>query len=337
MVLPLASAERLVAFAEAGGELYLLGELPRGSTENGLGCPRMAELMARLEGATSVHRAPDGIAPLVRAGAPGLAPQTRFESGELPLIAQHRRIDGRDFYWLVNDAEDRRESVLFFRGARGAASIWDCESGSIEDAASEASPSGSRVELVFEPWQAFWLVFDPERKPIAELPEPSWETVASLDGPWNVGITPADQPPSVGPEIDTLAALLAYESMERPLEPWPDWGLEHFSGFVDYFASFDSAAAGGRLVLDLGEVRHMAEVWVNAKPVGARLWPPFQYEIGEAVVAGKNHLFVRVGNLVCNAMSQHVEAGRTTWRPRAPTREERDAGLLGPVSIRRQR
>jgi len=337
VVLPLASAERLVAFAEAGGALYLLGELPRGSTESGLGCPRMEELVSRLEAAPSVRRAPDGLAPLVEAGAPGLAPQTRFESGEFPLIAQHRRIDGRELYWLVNDSGGARECALVFRDARGSASIWDCESGSIEEVPSRSTPSGSLVELVFEPYQAFWLVFDPELQPVAARAEEVWGPPAALDGPWNVRIDPSVQPPGVAPDLGAPQELLSPEGVERPLASWLDWKLERFSGFVDYRCTLDSPTAGGRLVLDLGEVRHMAEVWVNGEPVGARLWPPFEYEIGGAVVAGENRVLVRVGNLLCNAMSQHAEAGRMSWRPRAPTREERDAGLLGPVSIRRQR
>ena len=61
----------------------------------------------------------------------------------------------------------------------------------------------------------------------------------------------------------------------RPLASWLDWGLDEFSGYVDYRTEFELDGAGGRLLLDLGAVKHMAEVRINGKAVGSRLWPPF--------------------------------------------------------------
>ena len=84
-----------------------------------------------------------------------------------------------------------------------------------------------------------------------------------------------------------------------------------------------------RLVLDLGEVKHVVEVWINGSSMGCRLWPPFEFDITEAARTGKNEVKVRVGNLLCNAMKQYK-----TWGWTRPGPDDFDAGLLGPVVIR---
>lgn len=73
------------------------------------------------------------------------------------------------------------------------------------------------------------------------------------------------------------------------------------------------------MVLDLGRVCHTAEVWVNGKPVGARLWGPYVYDVGKALRPGANEIRVRVANLINNSYDDLQESG-----------------LFGPVTVRQQ-
>ena len=119
--------------------------------------------------------------------------------------------------------------------------------------------------------------------------------------------------------------------------------LDMFSGFVDYTTTFDLGSEDGRVMLCLGKVEHMAEVWVNGKAVGYRLWPPFEFEITAAVRPGVNELQIRIGNLICNSMKQFVDENREykdrllvpVWAWSLPTPQDFDAGLLGPVEVKR--
>jgi hypothetical protein len=335
-VLPLDVAEKLIAFAEAGGRVYVLGELPEGSTDNGMNDPKMKDLMGKLAALPSVMKDRKTIPQLVAANAPGLQPQAAFDSGRFPMIQLHRRIDGRDFFWLVNNTGERRECELTFRDAKGAASIWDCETGAVRDVPSAATDASSRVKLTFAPYEAYWLVFDPHNRPVSVEPAaPAWQVVAEMNGPWNVRVDPNVQPPPVG----APAALPFQDGGQRPLESWLKWGLERFSGFVDYTGAFEADPKGDRWLLDLGQVKHTAEVWVNDQPVGCRLWPPFEFDVSKAVRKGPNTVRIRVGNLLCNAMRQHVDPTNpgAVWGWVGPKDEDFDAGLFGPVVVKRSR
>lgn len=111
------------------------------------------------------------------------------------------------------------------------------------------------------------------------------------------------------------------------LEPWADQGLEAYSGGIRYRTSF---AAGelpdGRIELDLGRVRGTAEVCVNGRPAGVRIWSPYYFDITDLVRPGTNTVEI----LVCNTLAPYLRAvGPTPYV--LPGQE--CSGILGPVQI----
>jgi hypothetical protein len=60
----------------------------------------------------------------------------------------------------------------------------------------------------------------------------------------------------------------------------------------------------------------VAEVQVNGKSCGARLWGPHVFDVGEALRPGANEIRVRVVNLINNSYGEITESG-----------------LLGPVRL----
>ncbi len=338
--LPLDVAGRLVEFAEAGGYAYLLGDLPSASTDNGLNDPCMVGLMQRLRAGTNVRTAADGVKALVSGGAHGVQPQVRFESGEFAMHTLHRRIDGRDFFWLVNNTDNMQECTLVFAGARGLAQVWDCETGRVKDLPSEQAEGGSRVQATLTPYQAYWVVFDPAKEPARPVAEQGeWSIMAVLDGPWQIRIDVSAQPVAVSSEPSAPEELLTEEGVKRPLAKWSQWDLSRFTGFVDYVTTFESDVKEGLVRMELGEVKHTVEVWVNGESAGSRLWPPYEFDVGRYVHKGSNTVKVRVGNLLLNAMTQFVrkkdiDHNVLGWSKQPP---DKDAGLLGPVVVRRLR
>jgi hypothetical protein len=343
VVLPLDVAEKIVAFARAGGYVYLLGELPTGSTDKGMNDPDMKKLMDELTGMPTVKKASGGVAQLVGENAPFLKPQVVFETGAFPIIQIHRRLAGGDFFWLVNNTDATQKSTITFRDAGGLASVWDCETGEIAVVPSEDTAGGARTELSFKPYEAYWVVFDSNEKAVKpeKKAEESWVTVVSLDGKWNVRIDRSVQPMPAAPELAAPEELLSEQGIERELALWSQWDLNQFTGFVDYTKNFEMDGNGGVVALDLGDVKHTVEVWVNGQRVGCRLWPPFEFEIAKAVQKGRNTVKVRVGNLLFNAMMQYARAKDIKhqvwgWGKRPPQKSEYDAGLLGPVRVKRK-
>jgi hypothetical protein len=132
------------------------------------------------------------------------------------------------------------------------------------------------------------------------------------------------------------------------LQSWtqrPEEGIKYFSGTASYRKSITVDAvrftANRRLVLDLGSVRHLAEVFVNDQPLGVLWKKPFHVDITDAAKAGVNMVEVRVTNVWKNRLigdAKLPEAERTTWTAYPFYKNEPDAllmesGLLGPVRL----
>ena len=318
-ILEVETARKMLDFARAGGRVCALGDLPSASAGRGMGDPEMQELMAELRSQPTFTASTDGIKPLFDRKDGGLASPVEFSSGAFPMLQHRRRIDGRDFFWLVNNGDQRQACEINVRGAHGAASIWDCETGAIRPVASVDTDASSRVSLVFKPYEAYWLVFDPRSAAHEGRPErvPETGVVATIEGAWKVSCDQRIQPVM---EFPMTPPAQFVKGVKRPLEDWSAWGLQKFSGLMDYSRTVVVAEAEGKILLDLGRVCHAAEVWVNGKDCGARLWGPHVFDVSGALRPGSNQIKVRVANLINNSYGDLQESG-----------------LLGPVRLLRVR
>ena len=140
----------------------------------------------------------------------------------------------------------------------------------------------------------------------------------------------------------TFERLISWTEVE-------DKGIRYFSGVASYHNEFNLSAgqitAAGRIHLDLGHVRFVAEVYVNGRSAGILWKPPFRVDITDAVRPGRNELVIEVGNTWSNRLvgdaqsSEDRDFCRTniakslTWQ--VPWKETPllDSGLLGPVRL----
>jgi hypothetical protein len=124
------------------------------------------------------------------------------------------------------------------------------------------------------------------------------------------------------------------------LKNWSAYGLEQYTGFLFYNNEFSINELGKAVVVDLGKVNYMAEVFVNDRLVGSRLWPPFTFDITRFVHQGINKIKIKVGNLYLNEASVNEDLNlfmykkiRAATGMNKPNRKDFDAGLLGPVKL----
>lgn len=123
-----------------------------------------------------------------------------------------------------------------------------------------------------------------------------------------------------------------------------DPGVRYFSGTAEYLKEIEippeRVGPNQRLFLDLGRVKHFAEVWVNGRHLGILWKPPFRIDITKVVRPGRNRFQIQVTNLWINRLigdAQLPPEKRLTWttynpyRPQSPLVE---SGLLGPVTLR---
>jgi hypothetical protein len=337
-------ARIILQFAKQGGYIYSLGELPSGSAENGANDLNMVSLMNDLKQQPTFYSCKSepmlvlaafnnhwkgweyemetdsyGLMPFIRKQSPGLESPLQFENGYFGMLSQHRIIDGAHFFWLVNNTESSQNPTLRFKGLKGKLSIWDCESGNSFSIPSIENTNGIEANLYFDPLQAYWLVIDPARRENFEDKDISGKTeiVSEIRESWLIHY-PTDCQPELEGLWEVPAELTSEKGFKTNLIEWTEFGIldERFTGFLDYTTSFKIDRVSGKTYIDLGTVHDMAEIWINGKNAGKKLWPPYRFEISDLVMEGENTLKVRVGNLVDNYYVNPIPSG-----------------LLGPVKI----
>ena len=154
-----------------------------------------------------------------------------------------------------------------------------------------------------------------------------------IAGPWNVTFQKGRGTPERPIPFDELSSWT-----KRPED-----GIKYFSGTATYQKavniSEERLASNRRVYLDLGKVKHVAEVFVNGTCLGVVWKKPFRVDITRAAKPGANDVRVRVTNVWRNRLigdaALPVEQ-RLTWtvypfyKPDEPLEE---SGLLGPVHL----
>ena len=137
-----------------------------------------------------------------------------------------------------------------------------------------------------------------------------------------------------------------YAGQAEFLERKPDAGVKYFSGTGTYAKTIQAPAdwfkKGARLWLDLGDVKNLAEVSVNGKPLGILWKPPFRVDVTDALKPGANALEIKVTNLWVNRLIGDQQPGvpkKYTYTTQQFYRADSPllpSGLLGPVVLWRR-
>ena len=79
-----------------------------------------------------------------------------------------------------------------------------------------------------------------------------------------------------------------------------------FCGTLCYKTEFETDLKDvNKIVLDMGQVAEQAEVYLNGKYVGYKLWAPYNSDLTEYVRSGKNSLEIEVTNTLANKYSEN--------------------------------
>ena len=100
-----------------------------------------------------------------------------------------------------------------------------------------------------------------------------------------------------------------------------------------------SLTKGSQVWLDLGDVKNLAEVTVNGKPLGVIWKKPFRVDVTNALKAGDNKVEIKVVNLWVNRLIGDAQPDIkqkitfTTMHYYKADSPLLSSGLLGPVKI----
>ncbi len=122
-----------------------------------------------------------------------------------------------------------------------------------------------------------------------------------------------------------LSVICGPAQIDR-LKSWKALGFGFYSGRVLYRKTFTADDDFKRAWLDLGEVQHYVEVYINKHFADLLLWPPYELEITDYLTKGDNEITLVVSNSIANRFAWDV------WGTRARARAE-PSGILGPARI----
>lgn len=250
----------------------------------------------------------------------------------------HRTNGDTEIYFVINRTDRTETNQFTFRVAGKQPEIWNPVTGEMRDAGAFKQEGGlTTLPLELAPYDSYFIVF---RKPISdtakgkeELNFPKLEPVRDLSDAWTVTFDTAWGGPGEV-HFDTLANWI-----DRPEE-----GIKFYSGTTTYQKTFDlHKNTNERLILDLGDVKHVAEVRLNGVDLGILWCAPWQVDLTECVKETGNVLEVDVINLWANRVigDWTLPVGKRFTKTHDAFRFDMlrgstpltDAGLLGPVRI----
>ncbi|MGK7397389.1 MAG: glycosyl hydrolase [Candidatus Cyclobacteriaceae bacterium M3_2C_046] len=316
----------------------------------------------------------------------GIYPDFRFigqdDSTSLNFI--HRRTAEADIYFIRNRMDKPAITECVFRVKGRVPQLWMPETGEVvQDLIYKAEGDSIRIALNFDPHDAFFIIFTPDenkrhRQKVSMNGQtlfPANQAYARMFGyhtrqgrftePGNYSFTYNDGTTEtkevVAARSDSLNGTWrisfphgwgAPASLEMPhLISWTESdqeGVKYFSGIAKYELDFEwqEIEASHRYYLDLGDVRELAEVWLNGHSLGIIWHKPFVLDITERLESGKNHLVLEVANEWNNRLvgdgklpeserltNTNIVKGPKAWSDPWAEVPLNLAGVLGPARI----
>ncbi|HEY1847956.1 MAG TPA: glycosyl hydrolase [Opitutaceae bacterium] len=263
--------------------------------------------------------------------AMGVAPDFDYPraGGGGPVLFVHRRVADGDIYFVDNRSSEESDVDAQFRVTGKAPEIWRAETGTGAAASYRIGGGRTTVPLRLEPWGTAFVVFRaPASAPSVSLPVPAEREIGLVAGPWNIRF----QAGRGAPLSATVQKLGSWSDDPNP-------GIRYFSGIGTYSTEFEGAPPrSGRVWLDLGDVKNLAEVTLNGKQLGTVWHAPFRVDITGVLRTGRNELSVKVVNAWVNRLIGDEQPGAVKFtyadiRPYKADSPLMASGLLGPVRL----
>ncbi|SEJ77398.1 alpha-L-rhamnosidase [Cyclobacterium xiamenense] len=310
-----------------------------------------------------------------------LAPDLDYEDKAFyTLDYTHYQKGGLAFYFVVNTREEWVSRSLTFRQQGKVPEIWDPVSGQVIAASVyEQTEQGIVLPLTLAPYESKFVAFRPgsERDHFAQVlgagvHPPKMDFLKEGLAIWEEGIFFLQDAEGAREIHNSLRQTVLNGSWEVFFpEGWgapekaifpklTSWtasdveGIKYFSGTARYEKQFVHALhpsdhAGAKTYLNLGDLSHVAEVWLNDKPLGITWAKPHRFDVTDLLRPGINSLRIEVANTWSNRITGDALAGENYTQThieetnihgishiRVPWAEVPliPSGLFGPVTLR---
>jgi Glycosyl hydrolases family 2, sugar binding domain. len=250
-----------------------------------------------------------------------------------------RNINGNKYYFMVNHNSQAVDGYIPLNVQAASVMILDPQTGNFGLAETSNEGKITKVRLQLEPGNAIILQTSKEKI----LNNKNWNYIDSVGDPmfvsgkWKLKFTSGGP---FMPKSQTLDRLSSWTTL-------PDENASYFSGTGEYSTTFLlTKKDAADYVIDLGDVRESARLWVNGKDAGILWHVPFKGNIGKYLKEGNNTLKIEVANLMANRII-YMDKKKIEWRKfneinfinlfyepfDASDWKPMESGLLGPVTI----
>ena len=239
----------------------------------------------------------------------GISPDWTAQNGQ-GIRAVHRALPEGHLYWVNSPALEPQSVDISLRVCGLKPQKWNPMNGEVTDLSYRFEGDRTVVNLDFEPNDAFFIVLrEKADEGSVILPEEKRTALDSL-------------------EIEGMGCWT-----ENPQ-------TRHFSGTLSYRHTLDIPEYTGRLLIDLGEVYNLAQVFIDGKPVETLWKAPFKVDITDYIKDRKTvDLEIRVTNLWVNhligdaAKEPRQRSSYTSFDFYNGTEPLQKSGLIGPVIL----
>ncbi|MFC2087750.1 glycosyl hydrolase, partial [Bacteroidota bacterium] len=263
-------------------------------------------------------------------------------TGQPDLDYIHRTLESGEVYFISNRNDYEYNGECVFNVQRKYPELWDPSKGvqqSILNFSTEPDKTSLHLELA--PWGSVFVVFTNRKRSNLEVLT-TYDEVKSeeIKGPWYVSF----------PEGWGAPSTVVFNE----LKSWTDFKeneIKYFSGTATYHNKItienENIKENTTIVIDLGEMRDVSEVYVNGTSAGIIWKKPYSADITNLINPGQNELKIEVVNCWINRLTGDMLSYpedrycRTTQPYNKDINRHDDdvyhvqtSGLLGPVSLK---
>ena len=267
----------------------------------------------------------------------GIARESMADQG---LRFIRRRLPGEVVYFIVNHTAKPVDGWVPVAAPCRAALVMDPMTGKLGKARLRHGERHAELYLQLAPGETRMLRVTEK----SDIDAPPWPVLkqsgapVAVSGPWDVHFVEGGP---LLPAPATIGKLVSWTALEDP-------EVQRFAGAARYVTSvtLPENAAAKRWIIDLGDVRESARVWINGKPAGIVVAQSFRIDAGNLVQPGANKLEIEVTNLSANRIRDLDRRGvpwkkfhdinivNQNYKPfDASDWPLIESGLLGPVTL----
>lgn len=249
--------------------------------------------------------------------------------GDSQLDYIHRRDGDCEIYFISNPSNKETKGTAQFRVKGKTPELWNPSTGaqySVKDYKKDGNTTLFDLEL--PAYGSTFVIFSSKKRDLPEYnPNLSYKEEI-ISAPWSVNFDEKWGGPK--------------EHIFDELKSWTDFkeeGIKYYSGTVAYNKTIEvkDENIGKNCSIDLGEVREVAEVFVNGKSAGIMWKYPYKVDITNLLKVGKNELKIEIVNMWANRLTgdKLLEPDERFCRTNNgwDQKELLPSGLLGPVKL----